>query len=231
MKISFLYEDNEPLEMTFASSLTVEEVLLEFLSKTKSLLILDKNIISFLYQNFYLNDSYFLTKKINKFLKKKINFIRVIDIQKNVIGKGNQNMYLSRNKKNPEKFEISKEGPIFKVLDRGLNIFGKCPNMSCRAYNREVAVRISFADFDFQKNQWDLHCPCSNCHCLIKPEIFGFVGCKYSIEGVKYDEKNETVEKFKTVWKTAENDEIQCYDPKENGSLSYIKLIIYTKKL
>lgn len=231
INVNFLLEYNEPLQMTFSTSITVEEMILEFLKKTNSRLIFSKPLISFLYLNIFLNDPYFLTKALSKVFKKKINYIRIVDSQKQIIGKGNENFFLSRNKKDPAIFEIAKTGPEFKMLDHGLNIFGKCSNMSCRAYNKDVNVRIGIADFDFTKNQWELKCPCAKCHCLIKPEIFGFVGCKYSIKGVRYNEVNDSIEKIETEWKTVEKDEIQCYNPTENGSLSFIKLIVYTKKL
>lgn len=230
MNVTFLIELDKTLKLTIDRNSTIEELLLEFLKQTNSRIDLSRTKIDFLYRNIFLNDPSFLYIKSSKLLKKN-NIIKVLDKQNLILGKGNTNMFLGRDKKDPDKFLINNDGPMWKVLEHGLNIFGKCSNISCRAYQKDVSVRIGMADYDFEKNQWELKCPCANCHALIRPEIFGFIGCQYQIEGIKYYENTENLEKFKTVWNSVENEKIVCYDPSQNAHVKYIKLLLHTKKL
>ena len=94
-------------------------------------------------------------------------------------------------KKGPVKFPITKDGPFYLSVSKGINLFGICKNINCNAYNKEVNSNFGYGTFDLIRDlDPDSHkCPkCPVCEfSLLKLETCGFMKCKYTYEGKKLD--------------------------------------------
>ena len=59
-----------------------------------------------------------------------------------------------------QKIDISKDAPIWRQVSIGLNLFGKCINKKCKAYNEEVIYRVGINKgfyFNSQRKRNILH--------------------------------------------------------------------------
>ena len=90
--------------------------------------------------------------------------------------------------------QVKNLGEKWRKITRGINLFGKCENEKCEAYNCEVIQMIKDLEFDATKNNGTLECPM--CGCKSKLSNIGFYNCYYNFSGTKYDEEKEEIKKF-----------------------------------
>jgi len=76
-----------------------------------------------------------------------------------------------------KELKFSENAPRWRLVNKGLNIFGICTNFKCEAYKKEVVVMINKKKFDLIKERNELFCP--ECGSLIIPKTVGFYLCKY----------------------------------------------------
>ena len=121
-----------------------------------------------------------------------LNFIPL----KEVIGRGGDCfgglMFIDPSHSNIKQLSLSKEGPKWRVISEGLNIFGICENPDCKAYKEEVIFRALKGNgslpsngmiFNMLENVENIICPM--CNEIIDPETCGFFKCEYQFIGKK----------------------------------------------
>ena len=122
-----------------------------------------------------------------------------------------------------EEHYFSKKAPSYRIVTQGINIYGICKGKKCKAYKKEVVVRLkNIKKFDLIKEKDDLECP--ECGGMIIPKTLGFHLCEYKIEGSKVVGKK--VEDFEIKGIAENANSIQYFIPDKNGETMIVKLII-----
>lgn len=127
----------------------------------------------------------------------------------------------------PKILKFSKKGNCHKWrnVSIGLNLFGKCINKSCQAYNKEVIHIVGInRKFDFNTEKKEIKCPL--CYKCFIPITMGFWKCEYQIKGEKL--KNGDYESININGKETKGNDFEYYDPYVNETSFWSSLIIFT---
>ena len=121
-----------------------------------------------------------------------------------------------------EEHYLSKASSGYRIVSKGINVYGICKGKKCKAYNKEVICPLKEKKyFDLLKERDDLECPI--CGCLIIPKTLGFFSCEYRIKGKKWE--NDITTPFELRDKASNKDSIRYFNPDKNGSVMFIELI------
>lgn len=150
--------------------------------------------------------------------------ISVLDHNKVLYGGGGFSMnFTDLSKKITKELPLSKEGPSYKSISKGINIHGECKYEKCIAYNNDVSIPLcGIRIFNLIKERNKLKCPV--CRGLIEPKTVSFFLCEYKIKGKNFD--NGNINNFEFFGKANNPNAIEFYDPLENGETIVIELII-----
>ena len=141
---------------------------------------------------------------------------------KGVKGGGFPMMFTDLSKNRTKEIGFSKKAPSYRKVTKGINIFGICKFKKCKAYKKEVVVRIKKKKLDLIKERDDLLCP--ECEAIIIPKTVGFYLCKFVIYGKKVENRQE--EDFRNEEDEANNkDSLKYFDPELNGEVMVTELI------
>ena len=131
-------------------------------------------------------------------------------------------MFTDLSKNKAKEIGFSKNAPSYRKVTKGINIFGICNFKKCKAYKKEVVVRIKKKKLDLIKERDELFCP--ECEATIIPKTVGFYLCKFKIYGKKLEDdriipfENEKDEANK-------KDKLKYFDPELNGEIMVTELI------
>ena len=226
--LNFKVEDEgEKIDVSYDSSITVRDFLLDFLKKNNNYVTLDTKVYSFKIMGKVLNHPKFLDKKIGDLIRQgqTITFIRKKDVYYSGDGFGIDMADVS-NEEGLVKKNYGKAAQKWNYITEGLNVTGKCENNKCEAYGQEVDCKIGLGIFDLVGDCDKVKCPM--CQKEIEPLTCTFCECQYKIEGKKKIKGETTV--VNTPWKRVEKD-YEFYDPNKSGIVKWLKLIIETKSL
>jgi len=106
---------------------------------------------------------------------------------KGVKGGGYPMMFTDLIKNRTKEIGFSKKAPSYREVTKGINIFGICKFKKCKAYKKEVVVKIKKKKLDLIKERDDLLCP--ECEATIIPKTVGFYLCKFVIYGKKVENR------------------------------------------
>jgi len=141
---------------------------------------------------------------------------------KDVKGGGCPMMFTDLSKNRTKEIGFSKKAPSYREVTKGINIFGICKFKKCKAYKKEVVVKIKKKKFDLIKERDDLLCP--ECEAIIIPKTVGFYLCKFVFYGKKVENRIE--EDFRNEEDEANNkDSLKYFDPELNGEVKVTELI------
>ena len=125
----------------------------------------------------------------------------------------------------PKNLKFSKTAPKWRKVSKGLNLFGKCINKKCEAYNEEVIYNSGInIKFDFNSDRKEIKCPI--CSKNFIPMTMGFWKCEYQIKGEKL--KNGDYEEVDINGKETKGDNFEYYDPYKNSTTYWSNLMIFT---
>ena len=120
-----------------------------------------------------------------------------------------------------------KNVPVYRLVKKGINIFGICHCKKCSAHKKEVIARISQDKFDLIKDRDELCCPA--CGSIITPKTVGFFLCQFKISGKKF--QNGLVYNFANLPDEAKNkDSFKYFVPENNGEATFMDLIFEVLK-
>ena len=124
-----------------------------------------------------------------------------------------------------KKLQIVKDAPKWRLISKGLNIFGKCSNKKCKVFEKEVAHNAGInKKFDFNEEIEKIKCPICSHNFL--PITMGFYQCEYLIKGKKFkDGKYETVD---INGKETNGDDFEYFDPYKSKTATWPILTIFT---
>ena len=180
-----------------------------------------KNKIKFSYNGKLIND---FNQKIDNLIKL-TNSITIIvydmdEILNNkyfLLNKNNDNNLSEIIKLNPQKGLKEKN---WRVVNKGLNIFGICNNFSCKAKEKEVIFKIKLKeeglDFNLKKELKNIICP--ECLCIISPKTIGFWKCEYQLVGKKYE--NGKIKEYKSNVFVTKDNEFDYHNPSSKIGIS-----------
>lgn len=141
---------------------------------------------------------------------------------KGVKGAGCPMLFSDVSKNKTKEIGFSKNSPSYRKACKGINIFGICHCKICKAYKKEVVVRIKKKRFDLINEKDKLFCP--ECESLIIPKTVGFYLCKFKIYGKKIID--DEIEKFDNDIDEANNKKsLKYFDPELNGETVVSELI------
>lgn len=148
---------------------------------------------------------------------------RIFVSRKNsLMGRGCPIEFTDVSKNKTKEIKLSKYGPSYRTINKGINIFGICLYKRCEAYKKEVVVRINKRKFDLIKDREELFCP--ECESLMSPKTVGFYLCKFRISGKKIEGQNEV--NFQNMDDEANNiNSFKYFDPELNGETKMTELI------
>lgn len=179
--------------------------------------------------NFQTNDIYRLDpkKKLGD-VNKENHFIFYINANeiKTITGGGFCINFTDLSKQIYEEHYFSDKAPSYRVICKGMNIYGICKFKKCKAYNKEVIAPIEKIKFDLIKEKDILECP--ECEGIIFPKTVGFHLCEYKIKGTKFE--NGKGIPFDFNGKADNDDSVQYYNPDKNGQTTIVELIIEITK-
>ena len=104
-----------------------------------------------------------------------------------------------------------------------MNLFGKCINKKCEAYNNEVVFRAGInVKFDINLRSREIKCPI--CSKNFIPLTTGFWKCEYQIKGEKL--KDGEYIKVDIKGKETKENDFEYYDTNKEGTVFWSNLII-----
>lgn len=128
----------------------------------------------------------------------------------------------------PSTLPFSNSAPKWRLVKKGLNIFGICVNNTCKAYKKEVIYNgkdlysegIIEKRFDMIENMDKIICPL--CEKIITPKTCGFYLCEYQCIG----DKIENGEKIHVETEPIEtkDDDFEYYDPLKGKTVVWQRL-------
>ena len=122
-----------------------------------------------------------------------------------------------------EEHYFSKTAPDYRIVSKGINVYGICKGKKCKAYNKEVICPLKNKKiFNLLDEKENLECPI--CGSLIIPKTLGFFSCEYRIKGKKCE--NDMIIPFELRDKASNKDSIRYFDPDKNGKTIITELIV-----
>ena len=130
-----------------------------------------------------------------------------------------------------KQIELSKNAPNWRILSKGLNLFGICQNKNCQAYKKEVVFKTNQKGhlpkegmiFDMIESSNKIKCPI--CDKIFIPNTCGFYKCEYQFIGEKLENGDEIHYDSKT--RETKGNKIEYYQPKKGKEAKWFKLKIY----
>ena len=124
-----------------------------------------------------------------------------------------------------KKLKFSSKAPNWRKVSIGLNLFGKCLNKKCEAFNAEVIHRVGInKEFDFNSDKRKIKCPI--CAKNFLPSTMGFWKCEYQIKGEKF--KDGEYEEVDLNGKETNGNDFEYYDPYKSGATFWSSLKVFT---
>ena len=124
-----------------------------------------------------------------------------------------------------KKLKFSSKAPKWRKVSIGLNLFGKCLNKKCEAFNAEVIHRVGInKEFDFNSDKREIKCPI--CAKNFLPSTMGFWKCEYQIKGEKF--KDGEYEEVDLNGKETNGNDFEYFDPYKSGTTFWSSLKIFT---
>ena len=124
-----------------------------------------------------------------------------------------------------KKIPFFKDAQKWRRVSIGLNLFGKCINKNCQAFNQEVIYMAGINNiFDFNLRRKSIICPICSKNFL--PITMGFWRCEYQIKGEKF--KNGDYEEININGKETFENDFEYFDPNSNDTVSWSYLTIFT---
>ena len=140
----------------------------------------------------------------------------------NVIGTGFPINFTDISKNIYEEHYFSETAPDYRIVSKGINVYGICKGKKCKAYNMEVICPLKNKKiFNLLEEKDDLECPI--CGSLIVPKTLGFFCCEYRIKGKKLE--NDYNRPFELRDKASNKDSIRYFSPDKNGKAMITELI------
>jgi len=122
--------------------------------------------------------------------------------------------------------KFSDDAPDYRTISKGLNLWGKCKNKGCPAYNDYVICNYKKTLFNLQLDY--AICPC--CKKQFKAEYPSFFKCKYWFYGTYSKEDSDEIVKIRMKEKDAlianREDGSDAYNNHLNKTVNYDQLLI-----
>ena len=127
-----------------------------------------------------------------------------------------------------EEHYFSNTAPDYRIVSKGINVYGICHSKKCKAYKKEVIWPLKGkTSFNLIKEKDDLECPiCGN---LISPKTLGFYFCKYLIKGKKCED--DIIKPFELRDTASNKNSVRYFNPDENGSTIITDLTVEVTEL
>ena len=149
-------------------------------------------------------------------------------LEENIIEGGISIIFTDLSKNIHEEHYFSKTAPDYRIVSKGINVYGICHSKNCKAYKKEVIWPLKGkTSFNLIKEKDDLECPiCGN---LISPKTLGFYSCEYLIKGKKCED--DIIKPFELKDVASNQNSVRYFNPEENGSTIITDLTVEEKKL
>ena len=182
---------------------------------------------------------YNLEQKLNKFLsfKCKINhyiyydnnkFLCEISESHQIMGGGGFPItFVNVEKGIVKNLEFIKDAPKWRIVEKGLNIFGICEYKKCEAFKKEVIYTTNLTEtgLNFNLSEEIANIKCPICKKIIRSKTCGFWDCEYQFQGKKIEDGE--IKSFETKPKETCEDKFEYFDPFENGEVQWLEFKIY----
>ena len=221
MSISFFVElRGETKQVVYNEDMTCENFIKDFLNKNNYEVTLDPEKLDFLYNGRLLNSDRFKNKTLKEINLKPGTTVYLKELD-HLVGCGPME-FTDVSKKNVISRGISSSAPDYRLLKKGINIYGICKTKNCVACDKKVISSYRKDKIDIVSEKYNLRCP--KCEGIIEPKTVGFYLCKYKIYGAKIE--NDKIVSFDNGISDANDKNNSSYfDEVENGKTTFTKLI------
>ena len=167
--------------------------------------------------------------KLNQIHNFNQNELCIEVFERNLVKGGTPINFTDLSKQIHEEHYFSDKAPSYRIVSKGINIYGKCNGKDCIARKKIVIIPLkNIIEFDLIGEKEKLICP--KCESFIIPKTVGFHLCEYRISGIKFNDNDNQTRNFEFSGIANSENSIQYFNPEENGSTLMIKLKIEVTK-
>ena len=141
-------------------------------------------------------------------------------------------VFVDPEKAGPTKLKLSSDAPFYRTVTKGMNLMGICENKNCLAYKKQVVHMFGFGSFDLINDMKNKPPICPSCEFPLRQvDTCAFWKCKYSYEGVKYE--NKQLKNVNYSNSNNKEDAVDYFDPGDKGEnySTWVELKITASKL
>ena len=162
----------------------------------------------------------------SKLLNKNIRIINRSDVK----GRGGPPIYfIDVSMAEVKELKFNKNAPKWRIVNKGLNIFGICKNDKCVAFKKEVIYRTNLPEngLNFILNEEISHIVCPICDNIIKIKTCGFFKCEYQLKGKKLVPGKKGEIEYESKPKETNGDKFDYFIPSEDNEVLWLELNIF----
>lgn len=133
------------------------------------------------------------------------------------------------------KLNFRNNGPIWRKVTQGFNLFGICQAAGCQACGKEVICKIGFTNskqyseggyFDLNEAEEKDLIKCPACRGIIDPKSYGFYKCEYQFVGKKIEQGK--VFDYDSKIQQTNGDDFEYFNPDKSGKVvRWKQLLVY----
>lgn len=221
MSINFFVVDRgETKAVSYDENITVENFIKDFLNKNNIYVTLDTNVYTFKINGKVLNSEKFLQHQLKSLIRPrgKVTLERKQDVHYS----GGPMAFTDVSKNNVTSRGFSSDAPDYRVVKKGINIYGICKTKNCVAQDKKVISLYRKDKINLIEEKFNFICP--KCEGIIEPKTVGFYLCKYRIYGSKIEDK-KVVDFDNGISDANDPNHSSYFDEVENGNVIFTELI------
>lgn len=221
MSINFYVVDSgEEKPVSYDENITVENFIKDFLNKNNIYVTLDPNIYTFKIYGKVLNLEKFRQHQLKSLIPPggKVILYRKQDVHYS----GGPMAFTDVSKNNVTSRGFSSDAPDYRVVKKGINIYGICKTKNCVAQDKKVISLYRKDKINMIEEKFNFKCP--KCEGIIEPKTVGFYLCKYRIYGSKIEDK-KIVDFDNGISDANDPNHSSYFDEVENGNVIFTELI------
>ena len=166
---------------------------------------------------------------------KEHSIIKCLNIEPNIIAGefgSCSKVFVDPEKAGPTKLKLSSDAPFYRTVTKGMNLMGICENKNCLAFKKQIVHMFGFGSFDLINDMKNKPPICPSCEFPLRQvDTCAFWKCKYSYEGVKYE--NKQLKNVNYSNSNNKEDAVDYFDPGDKGEnySTWLELKITASKL
>ena len=221
MSIDFYVVDQGKIKLvSYDENTTVENFIKDYLNKKNKYVTLDTNVYTFKINGKVLNSEKFRHYQLKRLIRPKGKVM--LESKHDVLYSGGPMAFTDVSKNNVTSRGFSSDAPDYRLVEKGINIYGICKTKNCVAQDKKVISLYRKDKINMIEEKFNFKCP--KCEGIIEPKTVGFYLCKYRIYGSKIEDK-KIVDFDNGISDANDPNHSSYFDEVENGNVIFTELI------